>query len=92
MRKLAGVIAVLFVLGVMNAKTDKVRQKHYADLLKIAHKTVSYVRGALSLLEQYQILIQKNGLINRQLTTLSPIIQVVGFITMFIFATPLALL
>lgn len=41
------------MLGVMNAKTDKVRQKHYSDLLKAAYKTVGYVRGALPLLEQY---------------------------------------
>lgn len=44
------------MLGVMNAKSDKVRQKHYADLLKVAHKTVGYVRGALPFLEEYRCL------------------------------------
>jgi len=42
------------MLGVMNAKNDKVRQEQYADLLKVAHKTVRYVRGAVPLLEQYR--------------------------------------
>jgi len=40
------------MLGVMNAKNKKVRDKQYVDLLKVAHKTVGYVRGALPLLEQ----------------------------------------
>jgi IS5 family transposase len=42
------------MLGVMNAKNDKVRQEQYADLLKVAHKAVRYVRGAVPLLEQYR--------------------------------------
>jgi IS5 family transposase len=41
------------MLGVMNAKTDKARQNCYCDLLKVAHKTVNYVQGALPSLEQY---------------------------------------
>jgi IS5 family transposase len=40
------------MLGVMNAKTDKIRYEQYVDLLKVAHKTVGYVRGALPLLEE----------------------------------------
>ena len=42
------------MLAVMNAKNDKVRKEQYGDLLKVAHKTVRYVRGALPLLEQYR--------------------------------------
>lgn len=51
------------MLGVMNAKTDKVRQKHYGDLLKVAHKTVGYVKGALPLLEQYTCPSVQQGLL-----------------------------
>ena len=42
------------MMGVLNAKSDKARQKHYVDLLKVARKTVGYVRGALPLLEPYR--------------------------------------
>jgi len=39
------------MLGVMNAKNEKARKKHYIDLLKVTHKTVNYARKAVSLLE-----------------------------------------
>ena len=39
------------MLGVMNAKSKKVRKKQYEDLLKVTAKTVSYAHTAVSLLE-----------------------------------------
>lgn len=39
------------MLGVMSAKSEKVRKQQYQDLLKVTHKTVSYAQKALSLLE-----------------------------------------
>jgi IS5 family transposase len=39
------------MLGVLNAKNDKVRKQKYKDLLKITHNTVSYAQKAISLLE-----------------------------------------
>ena len=39
------------MLGVMNAKNEKVRKQKYQDLLKITHKTVRYAQHAISLLE-----------------------------------------
>jgi len=39
------------MLGVMNAKNKKDRNKQYQDLLKVADKTVSYAQTAVSLLE-----------------------------------------
>lgn len=39
------------MLGVMNAKKEKVRKQQYLDLLKITHKVVSYSQSAVSLLE-----------------------------------------
>ena len=38
------------MLGVMNAKNEKVRKKQYEDLLTVTHKTVSYAQNAVSLL------------------------------------------
>jgi IS5 family transposase len=39
------------MLGVMNAKSEKARNKPYKDLLKVTHKTLNYAHNAVSLLE-----------------------------------------
>lgn len=39
------------MLGVMNAKNNKVRKQQYQDLLKVTHKAFSYAQNAISLLE-----------------------------------------
>jgi IS5 family transposase len=39
------------MLGVMNAKNEKVRKQQYQDLLKVAHDTTGYARNALALLD-----------------------------------------
>jgi len=39
------------LLGVMNAKTNKARNKQYKDLLKVTHKTVNYAKAAVSFLD-----------------------------------------
>jgi IS5 family transposase len=39
------------MLAVMNAKTNKAREKSYLDLLKVTHKTVNYALNAVFLLE-----------------------------------------
>ena len=39
------------MLGVMNAKGEKARKKHYHDLLKMAGKVVNYATSAVSVLE-----------------------------------------
>jgi IS5 family transposase len=41
------------MLGIMNAKSKKVRKKQYIDLLKVTDKTVSYARRAVSMLETF---------------------------------------
>lgn len=41
------------MLGVMNAKNEKGRNKHYLDLLKVVRKTIGYAQRAVSLLEGY---------------------------------------
>jgi IS5 family transposase len=41
------------LLGVMNAKNEKSRKRQYIDLLKVTHKTVGYVQGAIPLLAGY---------------------------------------
>jgi IS5 family transposase len=51
------------MLGVMNAKTDKIRYEQYVDLLKVAHKTVGYVQGALPLFDQYRCPSVKQALV-----------------------------
>jgi len=40
-------------MGVLNAKNNKIREKHYIDLLKVAGKTLLYSKSALSMLENY---------------------------------------
>ena len=42
------------MLGIMNAKGKKVRDQKYKDLLKIAHKTVSYTKNAISVLGAHE--------------------------------------
>jgi transposase, IS5 family len=39
------------MLGIMNAKNNKVRKQQYKDLLKMTHGTVSYARKAITLLD-----------------------------------------
>ena len=39
------------MLGVMNAKNEKVRNQKYKDLLKVTHNTVGYAQKAITLLE-----------------------------------------
>jgi IS5 family transposase len=41
------------MLGVMNAKNRKGREKQYKDLLKVTHKTVNYARKTVSILEAF---------------------------------------
>lgn len=41
------------MLGVMNAKNNKSRDKQYKDLLRIAHRTVGYAQRAIPLIEAY---------------------------------------
>lgn len=41
------------MLGVLNAKSKKAREKPYADLIKVTRKTVGYAQSAVSLLEGY---------------------------------------
>lgn len=41
------------MLGVMNAKNEKARNKEYKDLLKIAHRAVGYAQRAIPVLETY---------------------------------------
>jgi IS5 family transposase len=55
------------MIGVMNAKNDKARKKHYVDLLKVARKTVGYVRGALPVLEQCGFSSMHQGLLAQSL-------------------------
>lgn len=43
------------MLGVMNAKNEKGRKKHYLDLLKVIRKTIGYAQRAVSLLEGYRL-------------------------------------
>jgi IS5 family transposase len=40
------------MLGVMNAKNNKERNKRYKDLLKVTHKTVNYAEAASSFLDK----------------------------------------
>lgn len=40
------------MLGIMNAKNKKIRNKRYQDLLKVSHKTVSYAKNAIMLLDR----------------------------------------
>ena len=40
------------MLGVMNAKNKKERNKRYKDLLKVTHKTLNYAKAAASLLDR----------------------------------------
>ena len=42
------------MLGIMNAKGKKVRDQKYKDLLKIAHKTVSYTKNVISALGAHE--------------------------------------
>lgn len=42
------------MLGVMNAKNEKSRNRQYKDLLEIAHRTVGYAQRAMPLLETYR--------------------------------------
>ncbi|MCP4614285.1 MAG: ISNCY family transposase, partial [Planctomycetes bacterium] len=39
------------MIGIMNAKSEKVKDKQYKDLLKVTEKTVSYGRSAVKELE-----------------------------------------
>jgi IS5 family transposase len=39
------------MLGIMNAKKKKVRDQQYKDLLKVTHKTVTYTKNAISVLD-----------------------------------------
>jgi len=41
------------MLGVMNGKNEKIRKKHYRDLLKVTHDTVNYAQNAISILSSF---------------------------------------
>jgi len=41
------------LLGILNAKSKKVRVKRYKDLLKVTEKTIGYSKSAISLLDSY---------------------------------------
>jgi IS5 family transposase len=41
------------MLEIMNAKSEKVRDKKYEDLLKVTHMTINYALNAVSLLEAH---------------------------------------
>ena len=41
------------MLGVMNAKSEKIRKRQYEDLLKVTRKTLNYAQRAVSLLEAF---------------------------------------
>jgi len=43
------------MLGVMNAKNEKVRKAQYQDLLKMTHETVGYATAAASMLEKHPV-------------------------------------
>lgn len=43
------------MLGVMNAKNEKVRKAQYQDLLKMTHDTVGYATAAASMLEKHPV-------------------------------------
>jgi len=44
------------MLEIMNAKSEKIRNKKYEDLLKVTHMTVKYALDAVSLLETHPFL------------------------------------
>ena len=41
------------MMGVMNTNSNKVRNKHYKDLLKVTHKTVKYAEKAVVILGEF---------------------------------------
>jgi len=43
------------MLGILNAKSEKIRKKKYEDLLKVTRKTVNYALNAVSLIETHSL-------------------------------------
>jgi len=64
------------MLGVMNGKNEKIRKKHYRDLLKVTHDTVSYAQNAISILSSFSFTdIAKSILMKKTVDDLNQVLQ-----------------
>ena len=64
------------MLGVMNGKNEKVRKKHYRDLLKVTHDTVSYAQNAIRIVSSLSFTdIAQSILVRKAVDDLKQVLQ-----------------